>query len=444
MRMLPPVYSHSSRLLVLLAALNALAIAFYFWLLHSVGQLAHHDTLLYSTTDAGEYRDYSTWIGGTGGYCNPNRTYFYPLLLLISHSIGGMTGIWIMQFLSWLLACNLCFLAVLHMGSGRIAATVAFLLVATNISSVCITMQALTETTVLLLLALLTYLFSSHLQRFKTTAFGFKIILLLSVLFAVKPFYQLPMLAAIVLFLIYHFRALLKRPVLFLLLLLCCSPALVQYTVSKITYDTFNSDKIADINLRYYFLNKTNYLVEHPGQDLDRFNYLGDSTYSARKKQLDTYSKTAIWSYIGAHLPQAWVVFRDDLRLNITSGYPYIDAVAHDKLYQWSWRTNKFFYNLHHLAFFALLLFFLLAIRRKKTPLDFWLFTLATISFLVLLVTGITFWAGDRLIIPAIGIWSVLYVVFTTHLLKLFFTDEDAYPRKWFPGLYARFGKHSH
>ena len=74
-------------------------------------------------------------------------------------------------------------------------------------------------------------------------------------------------------------------------------------------------------------------------------------------------------------------------------------------------RINKMYCILHVLALIPCLYVFVLAYRRRAFGELATILIPMAVTYLVLLTSGISFWQGDRLILPAIGAWTFLYPV---------------------------------
>lgn len=409
---------------LLLAGLNVFACCFYFYFLGEVNYLGRLDEIIFSSSDSKEYIDYIGFFKGEQDYCNPNRPFFYPFLLLLLNGIGGHTAIWIFQFLLWLAACNLSFLSVFKMNGGKVLASVSFLLVATYYSAICLTMHGLTEIVIFFLLSLIAFVFSNSINNYNNPGFGLKIILLLSLLFATKPLFQIPLWLGFALFLLYYFKQLTKKPLILLWLVLCLSPALVQYGLNKTYHGVWKSEQTTALNLRQYLTNKVDYYEEF--HDLESFDYLSDSVYKQRAAKMDRLSMGEVWSYLLGHLSSTLVVMYNNLELNIHGGHPYIDHINQKDIYIRSWKMNGRFFRFHRAMFILFFIYFFFVLFGKKKKEQFYFLSLAFLSFMILLLNGITFWVGDRLAVPAMAVWAVLYPLFIAHLLRSIFSNEKA------------------
>jgi hypothetical protein len=412
--------SHKGPLLLL----NVVVLVFYFWFLHYFDFFDSITETVFSTSDSNEYNDYTLFLTGHSDYCNPNRPFFYPLLLLIAKSIGGINGVWIMQIAFWLAACNLSFLSVRKMGGGILLSSISFLLIGTYFSAIILTTHGLTEITVLFLLSLLTYLLSHYFKKEKKPKVGLMAVALLAILFAVKPFFQLPMFLGIV-FLVYYFETIRTRPVLFLWFALALSPAILQYSLNKYHHGVFVSDTLIEYNLRMYLANKVDYYEET--NDLDGFDYLGDSTYRVRETRLAKLSNAQVRSYLWDHLGSTIIVMHDNFCDNVETSNLYLNKEKNPQLCMRSWKINGKFLRLHIYFFIGMFIYFVITIWKRRSELHLYLLFLGFICYMNLLSSGITFWAGDRIVIPSIAIWAVLYPVFLSQVITPLIQNNKYY-----------------
>jgi 4-amino-4-deoxy-L-arabinose transferase-like glycosyltransferase len=401
---------------LILVSLNIFAIIFYFFMLKEGGYSGNIDKFMFSARDACEYRDYINFLTGHTNYSNPNRPFFYPLLLLISRTIDGTNGIWIMQFIFWLISCNLSFLSVQKMQSGKFWAVISFLLMGTYLSAIFFTAHALTEITVLFLLSILTYIFSSNYHRLYSISFGLMVLLVFSILFAVKPFFQIPLVVVILLFIIYHRKRLLHHPIYVIGAILCLLPALIQCSIYKTQHNVWNSG-IEELTLRHYLVNKVDYYVTK--NTMNGFGSPSDTIFNrVREKKIDAMTMDEVRHYLLKHIGAVFTVGGENISENVTSPFPYIkNPEQHHTLIYVSGRMNVYFCILHIVMFFLMFFYFLITIG-KMNAMHFYLLSLGFVSYLSLIATSISFWQGDRLVVPSMAVWCVIYPVFISHIAR--------------------------
>lgn len=401
-----PHFLRRNKLAFLLAALASM---FYFYVLHKLGSVDFIRDSLFSTEDSLEYRSYADWLSGSGEFSSPKRTFFYPLLILVSSGLFGYLGIWILQFFFWLAGCILVYSAALRFTKHTGIAVLAFVITASNISLVVYTAHVLTEIATFFLLTLFMYLLSFGYKDYKNPLIWSGLIFTISVLAAIRPVYQIIWYFWMVVSMVLIIKSLIRKPLFILLLLLATSPVLIQKAINKIEHGTYSSTSIADINLRYYFYRKVKFTVEAaPGQT---FNALPDSVHTELKAQAKAVENTEVIGYLLNHPLAAMAVYWDNLSENLKAGNPYIDQKANRSLYKWTENINNNFIFYIHLLMTLLWMYYVAVHFRKKNKESHFIFISGLVLFYTLYTSGITYWAGDRLVIPAIAVWSVLYPV---------------------------------
>lgn len=400
----------------LLLLLNAAAISFYFIIQYHLGFPDTISQNMFSTDDSQEYRDYTQWLSGNSDYCNPWRTYLYPLLILGARSLMDETGIWLMQFLFWSAACNLVFLAVMRTTGNRIASSIVFIICASNISLINLTTHALTEVTVSFFLALTIFFFARAFTGKQSARSFMPALFSLSALAVIKPQYMVLWYPAALIF-IFVFRRRLLKPKIALLTIACMIPVLVQKTINKVEHGRLSSTAIGDSNLRLYYYRKVKHVVDHGS--IESFEAQSEEQHRQEKQHAMAVSKKEIYSFLADHPGASIRVFFDNLKDNMGARHPYIDHDTHPTLLKWTENTNNKFYYLNLAGFLGWLVFLVMRIRSDNAA-DRLTIASGALAYFALFTTGLAFWAGDRLIAPAIIAWSSCYALMIVQLMKVF------------------------
>ena len=324
----------------LLILLSLAACTFYFIILNRLGSMEYIRGSLYFTSDSNEYREYTKWISGESDYCSQMRTFFYPLILLISTKLMGFYGIWYVHFIFWIVACDLIFLTTYNITKKKTIAAISFILAASNISIIVYTTHALTETTVFFLLSILVYILSDIRKKYHKLSYQFGLILIISILGATKPIYQIIWYITIVTFLILQIKTVIKKPFIIALILLASTPVIMQKSISKIKFGSFSNAQAADYNLKDYLYRKTKFYVDNDSIRTDeinkQFNVLSDSIHAIQTKQINMLSNVEIIKYLVKHPFKTITVFWKNIYENIGSGNPYISKPSNRSLYKWT------------------------------------------------------------------------------------------------------------
>ncbi len=391
----------------LLIMLNLFAIGFYAFIIYDFGALSFIKNNLYLTSDSLEYLGYSKWLSGESDYCDAARTYFYPLLLMIANGLFGLIGPWIMQLLFWIIGCNLVYLSISKLTGRPFLSVISFLIVSTNISVIVYSTHALTETTVFFFLGCLSYLLAIGIGKFNKGYLFFSITFLLTLLVVTKPLYGYLWFLYLLMILIFHFRNLLKKPLLILLFLLASIPFIGQMAINKSHLGTFSNNVIANYNYKTYFFRKVKYFAEtNPHNNFDK---LPDSVHASMIKKIEPIGDSEIRTFIFSNPIAVGEVIWDNLNQNLNSGNPYIPLKYHETMCKWvSFSATILFY--FHLLMTGLWIYFLWnRFKERRASIYLFIFFIGVMTYFILYTSAISFWAGDRLISPAIVLWSGLY-----------------------------------
>jgi len=394
---------------------------FYFIIIQQLGSAEFIRDSLFFSGDAQEYKAYANWISG-GDTFIPYRTFFYPLLIFISEMFLGFYGIWILQFGFWLAGSILVFQTTMRLTGKKILAGLSFVIVVSNISLIVYTAHALTEVTTFFFLTLFINLVTGSEKDKLFNLLG--LIFILSVLATVKPLFQFIWYIGIILILIFQFKSILLRPILILLLLISASPVIVQKSINKIMNGSYSSSEIADNTIRHYLYKKVKFSVDSDkSQDKTRnFDDLSETDQDSLNHAVSHDGKMRIFTYLISHPITTFSVYCDNIHQNLSSGNPYIDRKKNYSLAKWTENVNNNFIFYIHLIMTLFWIYYVLSNYRKSEPLWNFILISGLLTFYILYSSGISFWAGNRLIIPAIAIWSVLYPLI---IYSIFFNRKD-------------------
>lgn len=392
--------------------LNFVAISFYFLILSHLNY-GISEEIMYSTPDARGYQDVSTWITTGSGYGKTlQRPFLFPLIISIC-SVFGVYGLWFAQFLFWLASINLIFMALKKLTKTLVSAYLGAFVVISNISLITITFHALAEITTTLLLSILGYFIISNRKRFKSTYFIHGCIGILSLLTVAKPAFQIPLLAMLILLPFIYVRQYIKQPKRLAFLGLMLLPVLIQYTIMKVEHNEFVISKIGETTFRDYFL----------ARGIASNNKINMKEGRAIAKEL---SRDEQFDYIKEHKDFYNDLYYRNLEENI-NGYSYFlqypKGMKHPKMEEYMLQWNCNVYWIHQYSIYFILFAGLLLVIRKAYPELLLLLFFTTLTAYYILISGISFWQGDRLVLPIIVTWSFLYVytlfVILTGLSKL-------------------------
>jgi hypothetical protein len=401
--------------LTVLTLLNVFALLFYFLILRQLHPVSSIPVSLFQTGDSREYLEYSQWLSGNHDYCSPVRTFFYPLLILITTTAFGNYGLWIVQLLFWLASCNLAFFTISRITNNRMLSTIGFFLCCTMVSPIGYTANALTETTVFFLLSLFIFTLAKNISMINNIHIQLQLLFIISLLAATKPVYQILWYISAAAFLFLSFRELKKYKII-LLLLLSVSPVIAQKSISLATYNTLSSTGIADSNLKLYLYRKAQHL--HVYGTIDNFDVLADSIHSAELKAAGKLSEKEAIVFLLKHPKETFLAFVDDLQNNIGTAYPLSNTPENKELIKWTQNINNKIMYLHLAAFILWLIFIFKNIHHLKNEQSLFILLSGLLLYYILFSSGLVFWSGDRLVAPATSLWICCYLVFGFTLSK--------------------------
>ena len=379
--------------------INLIAVSVYFAIFSNLNY-GISEEIMFSTPDAKGYQDVATWISSGGGYGKTlQRPFLVPLLIWVS-SMFGVFGFWLLQFLFWLISINLVFLALKDISNKYIFSYLGAAIIISNISLITVTLHALAEITTMLLLSWLVYFIVVNRSRMKSVYFIHGCIGILALLTVAKPAFQMPLLGVLALLPIFYIKQYIRRPKNLAFLGLMMLPILVQLTIMKVEHDELAISKIGDTTFRDYFF----------ARGISSKNKISMGEARTRAKEL---SREEQFEYIKEHEDFYYDLYWRNLEENI-NGYSYFlqypKGMEHPVMeeYMLDWNCNA--YSIHQYAiYFILFACLLLLFRRSFNELLLVLFFTCLIAY-YLLITGITFWQGDRLVIPVTVTWSFVYV----------------------------------
>lgn len=406
----------------LLLILIFIATLFYFIIFLKLGSFEFVKKSLFFTGDSLEYKGYADWLLGKGNYDYPFRTFFYPFLIIISDHLFGFYGIWIFQFMLWLTGCILVYKTMLRLTDRKDFAIFSFAIATLNVSLIIYTAHALTETTTFFFLTLFIYLFALAYKDYKKTRIFLGILFVISVLTVIRPVFQLFWYLTIIIILVIQYKSIILKPKLILMIILVSSPVIIQKTINKIKQNTFSCTRIADHNLQCYFYRKIKYFVDNKAdpQVNQSFNQLPDSIHKNLTTKISKVEKAEILKYLWDHPIETIKVYWHNIQYNMSSGNPYVNF-KNNFLLKWVLRIyHNFIFFYFHLLMTLIWIYYLIKYFRKNNKESHFIFICGILTFYILYSSGIAYWAGDRLVIYAIAIWSVFYpfIIYKLYLNK--------------------------
>lgn len=360
------------------------------------------DQVLFSGVDAREYRAVGEWIlHGTGTDRTLTRPYLYPLLVGLSYGVGGAFGTWALQAFAWLIAVQAVFLAAWRAtGTVRIAWFASAVVVA-NISLFALTFHALTEPVTTAVLAVLVLFVVSYREEWRSVRYFIAVVFLLVVLALLRPVFM-PLLIAwlVVVGPVFHWRNFMKRPAPVLLLLLALSPLLPQLIIMQQRHAHIGISRIGESTFRNYLFAR-GYGALHE-LELEEAQVAVREMSGREMRAVVLASPSTFAGLFATHLED---------NLYYAGGYTLELAPGHlHPAGTWIMdRMNKSYSILHGVMLLPCIVL-LFRLYRRGDHSSLWpMLILLLVTLLILLSSGISFWQGDRLTLPSIVVWPLLY-----------------------------------
>lgn len=352
------------------------------------GYLAHPTASVFSSPDSHEYRQVADWIFGARGSADASawRPFLYPAILGLADRVGGATAVWLLNLVMWFAALNIAAAAAYRLVKSEWAAILAFLALATNVSLILLTYQALTEIITVALIA--TWIFGlSQMTARPGAAQVVWSLLPLTLLVVVKPEFELLLgvMTIVLVVLLWRSPARGGAAVAFAA---CLIPVAIQLAVMVTFNHYFGLSTIGDSTIRGYFLARLYMSVNHVGD------------FNAARQQVIGFSNAEAARLVLGHAGDAIAVFITTLKDNLLAGSNFIlpDANRHlNSVIVWSNRA-------YALMLVALVPLAAAALWRAR---DGRLALLGVGTLNVFLSSGLSFYQGDRLTVIALPLWSI-------------------------------------
>lgn len=384
--------------------INILSLGFYLFYLFildiNIGET------LFVSTDSKEYLLVSDEIFhfDERGY-SITRPFFYPFIIYICNTIGGFKILWLLQFLFWIGSINLIYFALNKKTKKGVLSCIAAFLMAINFSFIALTFHALTEVITIFLLSALVYFIANNINNYKSTYFIRGLLLFFALLTVVKPLFTIPLYALIFIAVIQLLFISKRKFIDLSLMVLVISPLIIQLCIMKIKYDKLTVSEISTLTLKRYLI----------AQGLEAKYYNNDAPkmdweYFVLKSE--GFTNKEIYTELKTNSELYYNLFVNNIRDNL-NGYPtfllFPENNKNEKLASFMQNFNKVIFNIHFI--FILPILFLIALFLKKKLYSSLIIIVGFLLLLyyIILTSGISFWAGDRLLIITIPIWIFLY-----------------------------------
>jgi hypothetical protein len=365
--------------------------------------------------DAHSYEAVADWIaGGPTSDWLGIRPVVYPSLIALCKLIGGYEALWALQVLMWAAANNLLFATLYLVLQRRWLAFGCTLLMGLSLSLAASTVFMLTETFAVLLGSLICWYSVKHRRVLAEGVHPINLAGLLVMLTLVKPqtLYLLVVLLPFVLWgLIRSWRASHAfRLALFL------APLVVQATIVHHVSGEGGISRIGPITVR-------DYLFSQGLAEIEKVPYK-TAVEHARAMSADERS-----AFMREHASVFLGVYFRNLGGNLSVGsfaLPILNGTKNIKFRTLLYYVPALFGYLLlglHIVMLVPLGWVIIRSWYGSDEDRFWLIILTGLLLLGTLPTGISYWQGDRLVLPATPFYLVLYVFTIKEVVKAIRTN---------------------
>ena len=383
----------------------------YFLIVLSFGFLQSLSETMFSSPDSRTYRDVSDWILGIK---NTNSTiirpFFYPLMLNLSRSFASIYGIWCYQFLLWILSGVLLYQSIKTVTNNIVLSVGGLIIFASNLTLLLLTLHALTEITVTFLIIILIIIVINK-QKYKNDHYWLLVIFVVSLLTVTKPVYM-GLLYAILIYRIPVFIMDIKKRIhklrllSYIALVLC--PVLVQLSIMKVKHNEFTISKIGAITVQRYYFARV-------------YGEVNNMSVRQARKHTISFDQNEILEFLLANYKESIRTYIRQIETNIRwPGSNFINfPTPHTYLSKYMKLINNMYFYIHVLMILPLIIVLIaLFVKKKHLELETILHLLFPLG-LIFATSGITFWQGDRILLPSLPLWIVLYSVIVSRSFHL-------------------------
>lgn len=383
-----------------LVLLNIIAITFFVFCWIMLG-FELSDRAMFLAADANDYLSVANWMFSGGETASTiTRPILYPALIGLPFKMFGVAGIWVLHFVCWLITINLTFLSAKKWTNNQLVGWISAGVVMLNLSLISLTFQGLTELVTTALLAWFAFHVISNLHQLDRSRFGVKLLAILVLLTLTKPSFYYPTLFCLGFILFAYRKQYLIEPKKIIYPLLVMLPILLQMSLVHARHGSFTVSKIGGLTF-------TNYYFSQCVRDIEGIEDTQKSIDFSTKMNSDEKL-----DYIMDHKVVFAVQFVENIVLNIKSDPAFFDAEFSTQpkaAYVYMRFYNTMSLVLHFFGSTFLVVYFLFAFFKKDRQIWIPLFCIGGISSYYLFTTGLSFWQGDRLVLPSIALWVPLY-----------------------------------
>ncbi len=342
--------------------------------------------------DARSYLSAANWLFG---FADEGailiRPWIYPFYLGLNKALFGVRGedmMWFGQMLMWFGSISFLYLTLHNITNKMPLAILGAMFFLIHPSPLILTFHGLTETLNILLLTIFLWLLTHDEKRNDML-----LILLLVLLTATKPTYQLQLILFVLYWLVRNFKVLtIKRVVLGALLLV---PIWIQFGLTYSYNRSLTFSEIGSYTFKNYFV--ASVYMKNEGAE-----------WRPTMALIENWDTSDQLDYLNAHHRDSVLVYFENLIEDNLLTHSFF-ALGENNLAKNFTRDLNYAAVFLHILFLPLFGYFLLTQRfswQQKEPL-----IVIYVMFLIqTLVTGISAGQEDRLIITGLPLWIVAYM----------------------------------
>lgn len=354
------------------------------------------------SNDANAYLKVANWIAHPWDFLDHlgARQFFFPFIVLVTKSIGGLTLTVLVQVLFWLLSGNLILFTLSKItGKVWVGFTAAVLFFA-HVGMMALLFHGLTETlTVLLLVVLSSYVLTLKKEEFKDVRALFIVLFLLSLLSATKAMFSVVWFLVLLLVPFFYLKKLIARPKLLISLVLVLSPAFIQLGIMKYHFNEWTFSKVGGKTLTNYL-----YVQGLEGKvNLERADLIAYAESQSREEKMSYFVENKV-RYVRHYFENVFYNLKSISYLVPDNGR----YIVSDTVRRISGIQNAMFLVLHFIGIVLGVVYLIVRLRQDSVHSFSYLSVWLLLLFIVF-ISGISYWQGDRLTIPALPLLLLLY-----------------------------------
>lgn len=381
----------------------------YFLITIPLGYFQSINSTMFWASDAQSYRSVADWIIGNNNSTNVLvRPVLYPLIIMIGRAIGNNYGIWGLQFLMWIISGLILYRTLKTTIRNNYLIALGLILYTGNITLMLLTLHALTEVTVILLITILIAWINNN-KAVEQNRFWLLVLFIMSLLVLLKPLFISIWLIVLLYRIVAFIYDRIRRHVswkYFVFMVIAILPILVQLSLLKIKFNQFTVSNIGAITLK-------NYLFSRVYGDLHM-----ESVEKARSDTIN-FSQKEIYEYLFTHFGKTIESYIWNLCNNFLSGSNIVNYPKPNKYLFFYMRLLNIGYFIIHVLMIPISIIAAVQLFKKRSWNKFYIIiSLMFLLFVIFASSGITFWQGDRIILPGLPIWIILYCIVFTSLLN--------------------------